>query len=126
MDFVYDLCVKNYYMGYVHGSEVARVAIILLKFLKEVGEITFDHFYDGTDETMKEFNSLFDFPEDDDESIVYLDFAIDVLTKLGMIETEQLNEKLADDEPNFRIRNTEKGGVFAWSGQELIIKDFEA
>jgi hypothetical protein len=111
-------------MGY--DTTASSVAMALLNFVNGVKEITFDHFYDGTDKTALESNRNLGSHSYDDEFYYYLDHAIYVLKELGMIETEQLKEKLADDELNFRIKITEKGEEFALSGQEIRINNSEA
>ena len=110
-------------MGYAYGSTTGDVAMVLVKLLHDIGEIGFDYFYDGTDETMLRLNKAIGFPDDDEQSIVYVDLAIYELKEMEIIETEQINEKLPDDEFNFRIRLTEYGKKWAKEGKKLKFKD---
>jgi hypothetical protein len=112
-------------MGYAYGSDIERVALFLIELLQEKGSVSYDFFYDGTDETMLKLNKAIGFSDDDEESIVYVDLTIYELKEMGIIETEQLSEKLPDDEFNFRIRLTDVGKEFVKSRKKLVFKDIE-
>jgi len=114
-------------MGYVYGSDIERVALYLIELLQEKGSVSYDFFYDGTDETHEKLNKRLGFSNEGDQiAEALLDFAIFDLKGMGIVKTIQLKSKLADGEFNYRTTLTNEGKEIIKSGKKLEFRDFEA
>lgn len=112
-------------MGYVSKNVVEHVALFIIELLKEKEHVDFDFFYDDTAETLVKLNKALKYPEEDVESVVLVDIAISELEDMGIVETEQLSSKLADDEFNYRTRLTDEGKEIIKSGKKLEFRDLD-
>lgn len=94
-------------MGYLYKHQQEKASKYIFECLKGKDYLDFDFFYDGTEKTgQKNIEAL---GGEYDNATAIIDITIIQLNSMGVIEIEELEEKLADGEYNFRIRLTEKG-----------------
>jgi hypothetical protein len=94
-------------MGYLYRHQQEQASKYIFECLKNKDYLDFNFFYDGTEETEQKNIEVFSGEYDDATAII--DFTIIELANMRIIEIEELEEKLADGENNFRIWLTEKG-----------------
>ncbi len=90
-------------MGYVHASSIAKAVQHLLAILETEKSVRYSRFYDGTDECHENLRAAL---EDDDElgsPELLMDLAAAQLEELGIVRRVDLEDKLADEENDYRI-----------------------
>jgi hypothetical protein len=90
-------------MGYVSASEIEGAVNYLLPILQAENSVKYSRFYDGTDECHD--NLQRDIAPDNKllSPELLIDLAVAVLEEHGVVRRVELDEKLFDDEKNYRI-----------------------
>lgn len=98
-------------MGYLYASAIERGAKHVLGLLQRERKLTYRRFYDGTNETAQQLEQAV-VPEEArgwDSAELIIDVAVAQLEAQGLVETQTLDDDLADGEKNYSIAITAKG-----------------
>lgn len=113
-------------MGFAHPSDIEKAGKFLLSLLfgSDKGAVNYSTFYDGTEETAELLARMFSNDGHDldflnDHGCILIDHAVDQLEEAGLLERTWLTTKLADGEPDYRIRITASGCAFVESGSHF-------
>jgi len=99
-------------MALTSSSVIEKGAERLLSLLATQSPIRYNRFYDGTEETAARLAKAPGFDESDRSwycAQQAIDLAVFELSKLGLLETSQLDETLSDGERDYEILLTAKG-----------------
>ena len=115
-------------MGYLPGEIIKSGGDYLLSILKWEPQIEYCRFYDGTEETRKRLRERLGLSEEDADwySVeLIMDLAVSQVEEMEFVEVTELEELLADGEPNYRIELTPKGRDFIVKAESYTFPDIE-
>jgi hypothetical protein len=118
-------------MGWVYAGEIKKAADYLLgDVLVNVIKVRYSWFYDGTNERSEKLVIDMGYPEEGCEGVpdcpeLLLDLAASELERQGFVKLTILDEKLADDEPDYLIELTEEGIEKMVEGIEPVFRHLE-
>ncbi len=117
-------------MGWVYAPDIKKAADYLLGVLSRDSEVRYSRFYDGEDETHDGLIKAMGYPEEGEDfepdcPELLIDLAAWALKEQGFVETTELEDELADGEPDYRIALTEEGARKLAGGQRPVFRDLD-
>ncbi len=112
-------------MGYVPGSVLEPAVRHLLDILRQSGRVDYSCFYDGTDACHAALLRALELEDDWYSPELLMDLAAGLAEQAGLVRTEPLEARLADDEPDYAIVLTDPGRDFIASGQAFHCPDLD-
>lgn len=103
-------------MGYIPAEPLTKTGQVVLALLHERRRVEYNYFYDGSDERHETLTKELGLDDDWISPELLVDEAVGQLAQAGLIETRDLEAKLADDETDYEIILTSKGREFIASG----------
>ncbi len=99
-------------MGYLPGDPIQQAGDYLLSILRAEPSVRYSRFYDGRDETHEALCQAIGLENEWYSPEVLMDEAVDQLHSAGFVTIEFLQERLADEEPDYTITLTTLGKSF--------------
>jgi hypothetical protein len=112
-------------MGWYPGHIIEKAAAFLLDELAQRSPRRYSEFYDGEDKTHDRLLEVLGLDDEYCSAELGLDLAVFVLENEGLVEKDDLAEKLADGEPDYTLTLTAAGRRFHRAGQKVKSKGIE-
>ena len=112
-------------MGLSPAHLIEKAAEFLMRELTSQDKLNYSRFYDGTDKTHQWLLKELGLEGDWYSAEHLIDLAAAELADMGIVRTIELNSKLSDGEPDYRIEWTENGPDILASGKKLMFRDLE-
>ena len=112
-------------MGYSDAEVIRDAADYLLGVLLDSQELAYSTFYDGTDNTHDELMKSIGLEDEWYSAERLIDLAVVQLEEQGIVRTEKLASKLADDENDYLIELTDAGRKRIDAGFQPSFRDME-
>jgi hypothetical protein len=106
-------------MGWYPGHIIEKAAVFLMDELAQRSPRRYSEYYDGQDKTHDHLREALGLEDDWYPAEIGLDLAIIVLENESLVEKYQVNEKLADGEPDSTIALTAAGRQFHSEGRTV-------
>lgn len=112
-------------MGWCYANEIQKAGGLVLATLRAEGTVRCSRFYDGTERTHHAMTRAAGLTDDEPPVELLIELAVGQLEHAGLVTTCELEEKLADRQPDYEIRLTERGRVFLTAGNAFAYEDVE-
>lgn len=115
-------------MSIMPGNMVKKAGDYLLSVLASEPSIRYSRFYDATDATRERLRLGVGLSQADADYYcmeLMMDLAVSMFEKRKLVQTRYLEEKLADDEPDYEICLTDEGTRFITEGRDYASPDVE-
>jgi hypothetical protein len=106
-------------MGWYPGHIIEKAAAFLMDELVQRSPRRYSEYYDGEDKTHDHLREVLGLEDDQHPAELGLDLACFVLENEGLVEKDQVNEKLADGDPDYTIALTAAGRRFHSAGRKV-------